>query len=49
MGNMIWSLLLVATMTSSTGVYRTWNWRNGIIHRLDVVQDVAPAMRGNLN
>ena len=36
-------------MTSITRGYRTWNWENGIIHRLDVVQDVTLAKRNNIN
>ena len=49
MKNIIWSLILLATTTSFTRAYRTWNWGNGIIHRLDVVQDVPLAKRTNLN
>ena len=45
MVNIIWPLILLATMTSIT----RGNWENRIIHRLDVVQDVTVAKRNNVN
>ena len=49
MTNIIWSLILLVTTASFTQAYQTYNYGNGIIHKLNVVQDVTLELRRNLN
>ena len=49
MTNIIWSLIMLVTTASFTQAYYTWNYGNGILHRLNVVQDVTLEKRSNLN
>ena len=49
MTNIIWSLTLLVTTASFTQAYQIYNHGNGIVHRLNVVQDVTLELRRNLN
>ena len=40
---------MLVTTASFTQAYYTWNYGNGILHRLNVVQDVTLEKRSNLN
>ena len=49
MTNIIWSFTLLVTTASFTQAYQIYNHGNGIVHRLNVVQDVTLELRRNLN